>query len=372
MTGFESYKSDKIDVDAVLAEFDGKKDLLAQFSERTKSLIEEFLKDQTIRYQSVQARVKSRDKLKIKYLDQDKDYKQLSDITDQVALRIITYYEDEVDLVADLIRREFTIDLKNSVDKRATEPDKFGYWALNYVCKYSSARTSQVEYKKFKDQSCEIQITSILRHAWSEIQHPWYDLKDAFPSAIKRRFARMAALLEIAESEFLSLRNAQANYRGAIEIQVEADLPNVQIDEFSLRSFLEREPLVAELDTVVATILKKPFLGELADKTVESRLRVATQAGLTRINDLRESLKKFKIAIPAFVLRCRDEVWPSTSTSYLTRGVCIYHLALILVGLRGEDATLGFLTAISFSPTWNVTRQVEIAREIATRYAIRI
>jgi hypothetical protein len=52
----------------------------------------------------------------------------------------------------------------------------------------------------------EVQITSILRDAWSEIEHPCYNLKEALPPDIKRRFARMAALLEIAESEFLALR----------------------------------------------------------------------------------------------------------------------------------------------------------------------
>ena len=367
----ENHEVEKSDIGAVLAEFDGKKELLKQFCEKTKALIEEFLQDQMIRYQSVQARVKTADKLKDKYLDQKKNYKRLSDITDQVALRIVTYYEDEVDHVADVIRREFAVDLASSVDKRDTEPDKFGYYALNYVCRYSDSRTSQVEYKRFKEQSCEIQITSILRHAWSEIEHPWYDLRDAFPRDIKRRFARMAALLEIAESEFLSLRNAQANYRKAVSIQVESNLPNVQLDAVSLRSFLERDPLVAELDRTVARILEHTLVDDLSDHLVESRLRHVSLAGIATINDLRELLKDFKAAIPEFARRCKDDVWPpATPSTFIPKGVCTYQLSLILVSARGEEETVAFFNTLHILPR-NVDRQVAIAKEIVGKYRLR-
>jgi len=203
----------RADVEGILSEFDRKKESLALFGDKTKSLIEEFLRDASVRHQSVQVRIKSRGKLRDKFLDPQKNYQRLDDITDQVAFRIISYYEDEVDRVAEVIRREFDIDPDNSVDKRENDPEKFGYYAFNFVCSYTTGRTAQVEYKRFKGISCEIQITSIVRHAWAEIEHPWYDLKGAYPTDIKRRFARMAALLEIAESEFLNLRRIQSDYR---------------------------------------------------------------------------------------------------------------------------------------------------------------
>jgi putative GTP pyrophosphokinase len=125
-------------VDAVLAEFDSKRDLLEMFCDKTKNLIVACLDDAPIRYQSIQARVKTRNKLRVKYTDPQKAYRQLSDITDLTGLRIITYYEDEVDAVAELIQREFDIDPKKSIDKRTVDPDRFGYHAINYVCKHSA------------------------------------------------------------------------------------------------------------------------------------------------------------------------------------------------------------------------------------------
>ncbi len=93
-------------IDDVLAEFDAKEDLLAAFCAKTKSLIEASLQDADIRYQSVQARVKTKKKLKEKYLDERKNYQRLDDITDLAGLRVITYYDNDVDRVAELIRRE--------------------------------------------------------------------------------------------------------------------------------------------------------------------------------------------------------------------------------------------------------------------------
>ena len=179
MTDSYNEEPPKADVESVLAEFDAKEKMLEAFCARTKSLIEASLQDAGIRYQSVQTRVKTKEKLREKYLDLSKNYRRLDDITDLAGLRVITYYEDEVDRVALVLKGEFDIDWENSVDKRDTEPETFTYNALNYVCRHLEKRTSDVEYKKFAGVRVEIQITSILRHAWSEIEHEWYDLKEA-------------------------------------------------------------------------------------------------------------------------------------------------------------------------------------------------
>src|SRR6266481_8211014 len=94
----------KAKVEDVLAEFGRRQENLAALCAKTKSLIEASLQDANIPYQSVQSRVKSRKKLREKYLDPEKKYKRLKDITDLAGLRIITYYEDDVDRVVDVIK----------------------------------------------------------------------------------------------------------------------------------------------------------------------------------------------------------------------------------------------------------------------------
>jgi len=360
----------KADVESVLAEFESKKEVFASFCEKTTDLVEELLKDAKIQYQSVQARIKTRDKLRDKYLDSEKNYRQLNDITDQVALRIITYYEDEVDRAAEIIKREFDVDAEKSIDKREMEPDKFGYYALNYICKYSKVRLFHVEYKKFADICCEIQITSILRHAWAEIEHPWYDLKGAFPDDIKRRFARMAALLEIAESEFLSLRKIQSDYQRSVSVQVEANIPDIPVNAVSLRTFIEQEPLVAEIDNLIAINYGMSVSAEVSDSWLEVRAVSVKGVGLTKLQEVRDALKKHKAAIPQFAGQCKKELWrPSTKDSQLSKGVCIFQLGLMLVSLRGLEATVEFLKTSNVIIYWNVARQVTIAKEIVAKYS---
>ena len=365
MTDSKNPQTAKCNIETVLSEFDLKEDMLGALCAKTKSLIEASLQDANIPYQSVQARVKTKKKLAEKYLDPKKDYRGLDDITDLAGLRIITYYENDVDRAAEVIEREFDIDRPNSVDKRATEPDRFGYNALNYVCKHSAKRTSDVEYKKFAGVRCEIQITSILRHAWSEMEHEWYDLKDAYPSEVKRRFYRIAALLELAESEFLDIRKSRTQYQRSIAVQVEAKVPDLPVDAVSLRSFIETERLVAEIDQSLATILGVTFLPELTDSNVERRSNAARLAGMTKLQQVRDALEENKTSIPEFVHRCRQQgLWPPASSNQASRGLSIHHLALLVVSLRGTEATLEYLKAMGINVKWDVARQVNIAREI--------
>jgi putative GTP pyrophosphokinase len=362
--------ANRTDVEAVVAEFDAKKAALDAFRDKTKTLIEELLQEAKIRYQSVQARVKDRDKLREKYLNVKKDYRCLDDITDQVALRVITYYEDEADRAAEMIKREFDIDPDNSVDKRETESDRFGYYALNYVCKYLPARTGYAEYKKFSGVWCEIQVTSILRHAWSEIEHPWYDLRDDLPGDIKRRFARMAALLEVVESEFLNLRTIRSKYQRAVEIQVEAKVPSLPVDPVSVKSFVDQDPLVAEIDRAVASLWGTAVSAQFPDKLAELLSGTVNLAGMKKMQDLRESLTTYREGILEYVRRCR-EFWPEPkSPSPVGKGISILNLAMLLISAQGVDAAREATKPFGVNPNPDVfTRQVAVAKEIMAKYA---
>jgi hypothetical protein len=64
------------------------------------------------------------------------------------------------------------------------------------------------KYKKFKNCKIEIQIRSILQHAWAEIEHDLgYKSQTATPYDARRGFSRLAGLLEITDIEFRKLRD---------------------------------------------------------------------------------------------------------------------------------------------------------------------
>ncbi|WP_200852492.1 RelA/SpoT domain-containing protein, partial [Klebsiella pneumoniae] len=84
-----------------------------------------------IKAYTVQHRVKDEGSLKDKIQLKNK-YKTISDITDILGLRIITYYSSDTDLVEDIIKNEFAVDSENTIDKRKKDdPDRFGYMSLH-------------------------------------------------------------------------------------------------------------------------------------------------------------------------------------------------------------------------------------------------
>jgi hypothetical protein len=96
--------------------------------------IEASLDDAGIQYQSVQIRVKSKKKLKEKYLDPTKKYEKLDDITDLAGLRVITYYEDEVDRVAEVIKKEFLLTGRiRSTREKLNRTDSATLRSITYV-----------------------------------------------------------------------------------------------------------------------------------------------------------------------------------------------------------------------------------------------
>ena len=331
--------ADRQDTESVLKEFAGRRPILELLCTKTKTLIEECLEDAGVRCQSVQARVKTEKKLRSKYEDPTKAYKRLDDITDQAGLRVITYYEEEVDKVAEVINREFDVDLEKSVDKRKTAPDRFGYYALHFVCVHLKKRTDSVEYKKFSNLCFEIQVTPILQHAWAEIEHDWYDLKAAFPEDIKRRFSRLSAVLEVAGSEFTEIRKVRDNYTRAIELQVETKV-DVPLDAISYRSLLA-EAWVEAADNEIAGIRGAPVSEPSSETSTQFALGAFKMEGIATVAQLRAVFDKNHKLLLTFVEQFL-RLQPARSGKS-QRGVCFVHLALMLLARKGAE---GFSEAL--------------------------
>lgn len=184
-----------------------KRSMYHNFTHEMQELITVFLMNKNIRIHSIVSRVKEEASLKNKI--NKKSYTCLEEITDLCGIRIITYFSDDVDLIADIIQKSFAIDPVNSVDKRKLLPaTQFGYLSLHFIAGLTTTQLQLPQYKKFENCKFEIQICSVLQHAWAEIEH---DLEYKSPTAIsynvRRSFSRLAGLLEIADAEFVMLRN---------------------------------------------------------------------------------------------------------------------------------------------------------------------
>jgi putative GTP pyrophosphokinase len=173
------------------------------FGPIAEDLIRRLLKDR-VQFHSISHRIKSKPSTRQKLITGASKYTGIQALTDLLGVRIITYYSDEVDAVATIVEKEFSVDKKNSVDKRALlDPDRFGYLSLHYIVQLRKDRSQLAEYASFSELKFEIQIRSILQHAWAEIEHDLgYKSEAAIPRDIQRRFSRLAGLLEVADDEF--------------------------------------------------------------------------------------------------------------------------------------------------------------------------
>ena len=181
-----------------------------------------------LKIHSVELRMKSRASLAQKLARPDRDYAELWDITDLLGLRVITYFEDAVDRVGELVERSLPVDLSHSIDKRRRDVGTFGYRSLHYVCRLE-AGVGPGDGPGDSDDGlpprarCEVQVRTVLEHAWAEIEHDLgYKATEAMPAAVQRRLHRLAGLLELADQEFVAIRRDLDDYAGALPRRIES------------------------------------------------------------------------------------------------------------------------------------------------------
>lgn len=219
------------------------KDKYEGLSFTIQDLLSSILKSNGIMPHSVTNRAKSPDSLKEKITRDSKDYKDpLSEITDLAGVRVITYFPTDVDKIYELIKKEFMIDYKNTIDKRNTaEPTAFGYASLHIVAQLSQKRLKLSEYSTFKNMKCEIQVRTILQHAWAEIEHDIiYKSTEDMPFELRRRFSYLSGILELADREFESLRIDEKKIRKRIENEIKSNKLDIPVNYDSIMFYLKK------------------------------------------------------------------------------------------------------------------------------------
>ena len=212
------------------------------FATRVQDLLTSFLKSEGIQPHSITSREKTSASVREKILREGKSYvNPLEDMTDLAGVRVITYFPTDVDRVVPIIEKEFVVDHENSIDKRkTTDPSVFGYASVHLIVSLSPERLHLAEYAVFTGLKCEIQVRTILQHAWAEIEHDIvYKSSQDIPFELRRKFASLAGLLEVADREFEVLRQDQTRIRDQIRSTIRSENIKIPIDMESLSFYLE-------------------------------------------------------------------------------------------------------------------------------------
>lgn len=237
----------------LLQEFKALEPKLQRLERLVNTQLNMVLREQGLDLAAIESRVKTERSFEGKLERKGDKYRSLGDITDLVGARIVTFYTDDVDKVAAIVKKLYDVDWKDSVDKRKVHSlTSFGYLSLHYICRLkttdSQLSTANSPQSTVPSDLCgipfEVQMRTALQHVWSAIEHDiGYKGAVKLPPEYRRQFSRLAGMLELADDEFSRLRTTMTEYRRKVETLVKSGrLDEVPLSTDSFRSFLSLKP----------------------------------------------------------------------------------------------------------------------------------
>lgn len=277
------------------------------------STLETLVKDKNIDFLSVSGRTKSAESLRGKILR--KEYTEAAEqIHDFSGVRVTAYTESDVRRISEVVRESFHVHPDKSLDK-ASElgVDRMGYRSFHFVCDLGDRRTSLPEYALFKGLLFEVQIRTVLQHAWAEIEHDRnYKLSGVLPNGLQRRLFVAAGTLELVDRELDAIARAIDEYRQDVGRRADKGELQIGINTTSLTEYLRRRfPSLEDLSIEEKVISELHDFGieTLADlevaitKEVESEVarrhpegRPATGRGLVRDAMMYSDIERYFLA----------------------------------------------------------------------------
>jgi putative GTP pyrophosphokinase len=239
-----------IEVDQAVAAYSMDRALYCSLSDKLQDLFKNLLNKAGIKYHSIEGRAKDVESFKEKITRSGKSYNDpLKQIHDLCGIRVIVYYNDDVEKVKSILKNEFSVNLKESGDRGSElQPNEFGYLSTHLVLKLTKTRSSLPEWANHRDHWIEVQIRTVLQHGWAAISHLLqYKREEDVPDHLKRRLFRIAGLLELADEEFQSIVVMQQQYIRKITSTISKEKSHIKVDADSLNAYLTTSKAIAKL-----------------------------------------------------------------------------------------------------------------------------
>lgn len=166
----------------------------------------------------------------------------ITQMTDITGIRVIVYLESDVKKVSEIIRSAFNVDEANSsnTDERMSA-NQVGYRSVHFVCDLGEARTQLPEFKILSGLKFEIQVRTVLQHAWAVMAHDNnYKFTGSLPRPLERHLFLLAALLETADQGFDDLSTKIDKYKTSVISESANGKLDIPVNSLSLESFLNQ------------------------------------------------------------------------------------------------------------------------------------
>lgn len=272
--------------------------LHVSFTERLSRLCADLLEGAKVEVAQLEHRTKDVDSFIDKIRRKNEKYEDpLREITDLTGIRIIAYYQEDVRRVGDLIEKEFEVDWANSMRHRQEDPERFGYRSDHYVISLSNDRLRLSEYAACTDLVAEIQVRTVMQHAWAAVDHKISYKASGLPPALRRRLSRLSALLETADEQFSMIRNESTELVASYREAIDAGAFDLELNRLSLAGYLVSSNLARDWaerankigfeayafspDEINAKMLASP-----ASEGMEDLVEILVQTGAKTIRDV--------------------------------------------------------------------------------------
>ena len=270
----------------ILNGYDECEEDLKELDALVMSVIDQAFEGKRERIPIIQHRIKTRESLEGKLRRRNENFSEITDVRDLVGARLICYYSDDVDHIAEVIRELFNVDWVHSSDRRELiDTTQFGYVSLHYSCRLPHDVGYPEHLYRYR---FEIQMCTMLQHTWAEIEHDLgYKNEYELPRSIRRDFSKVAGLLEVADDYFVKLRDQVNEYETQTICEIRSgDAGNIPIDQVTLSEFLLQSPCVEQLNEK----LKERYGREMSYSNPAGYIKSLDMMGLHTLGDIEKTM----------------------------------------------------------------------------------
>lgn len=295
---------------AAVDEYAKVRPLYEEFSRTVANILTEALTRKGVKVHSIQGRAKELDSFGQKVMrhsdtepEVPKYVSPMKDITDLAAARVITFFPRTAEEIENCLKTEFVIAEKVDHTAQLQQEERLGYQSIHYLVRMKEDRTRLPEYERFSGLIGEVQVRTVLQHAWAEIEHDiQYKSPTSIPAAIRRRFMAVAGMLEIVDREFQAIQDADSDLKERARNSVQhGDLDRVEITADALQAYLDKrlgaDARVADwsYNWMVRVLLRLGFrnfrqvdecISGYDDDRISRAIHGARQGPITRFEDM--------------------------------------------------------------------------------------
>jgi len=201
--------------ESLLIKYEKRKPLFERTCNNVQEILTIFLRERKISYLTISTRVKDFDSFYEK-IDRKNYSNPFKETEDFCGTRIILYYLADIERVNEIIRKEF--DVQDNEDKtESLDVNEFGYRSYHFIVKLNEKWLDTPNYRGLKNIKIEIQVRTVLMHAWAEIEHKLgYKNKGQVPKALSRKLYLISAKLEEADGQFQELVGDISDYKSEL------------------------------------------------------------------------------------------------------------------------------------------------------------